>query len=75
MEPKIPSQSRTIMLAILTIVVGVGGALPEIYKIIQDNPLNFEDVTQLIVGLLTIVIGVAAAILRTITTSPIVWKK
>lgn len=79
MEPKLPSESRTIILALIQIAIGFLGAVAPTIEFIQefarDNPVDWSDAATVIPWLLLLIKGLVDIWLRFATKTPIVWNK
>lgn len=79
MEPKLPSESRTIGLAVIVMIISLAGAIPETVAFIQkfatDNPVEWTDAVSVVPWILLLAKGLVDIWLRFATKSPIVWSK
>lgn len=79
MEPKLPSESRTIILAVIWILVAISGEIPAIVALVQtaltEGAPEWSDVAAVAAWALLLISGVAQILLRAVTKTPLTMKR
>lgn len=79
MEPKLPTESRTIIVNVIWILVAISGEIPAIVSLVQtsltEGAPDWSDVVAVTAWALLLISGVAGILLRAVTKTPLVMKK
>lgn len=79
MEPKTPTESRTIIVAVLWILVAISGEIPAVVALVQtaltEWAPDWSDIAAVTAWALLLISGIAQIMLRSLTKVPLTLKK